>query len=98
MEARFATPVQTGPKAHPASCTVDIGCVSGGLKRPVRENHPQSSSAKGKERVELFHYPASGPLRFVLGRISVDFIPDWYRVKFNVLPFTSYVRIGCYEG
>ena len=33
--ARFSTPVQTGPGAHPASCTMDTGSFPG-VKRPKR--------------------------------------------------------------
>jgi len=29
MEARFSAPVQTGPRAHPASCTMGIGFFPG---------------------------------------------------------------------
>jgi len=28
--ARFFAPVQTGPEAHPASCTIDTGSFPGG--------------------------------------------------------------------
>jgi hypothetical protein len=27
--ARFSAPVQTGPRAHPASCTIGTGCFPG---------------------------------------------------------------------
>jgi hypothetical protein len=39
---RFSAPVQTGPEAHPASCTVGTG----GIKRPGRDADlsPPSSS------------------------------------------------------
>jgi hypothetical protein len=41
--ARFSAPVQTGPGAHPASCTLL------GVKRPVRDvNHPPTFSAEVK--------------------------------------------------
>ena len=47
--------------AHPASYTV--GTVSfPGVKRPGRGvDHPPPSSAKVKERVELYHYSLFGP-------------------------------------
>jgi hypothetical protein len=42
--ARFSAPVQTGPGAHPASCTMGTG-----LKRPGRGvDHPPPSSAEVK--------------------------------------------------
>ena len=54
VKARFSAPVQTGTGAHPASCT--MGTVSfPGVKRPGRGvNHPPTSSAEVKERVELY--------------------------------------------
>jgi hypothetical protein len=52
--SRFSAPVQTGPGAHPASCTVGTGSFPG-VKRPGRGvDHPPSSSAEVKERVELY--------------------------------------------
>ena len=52
--ARFSAPMQTGPGAHPASCTVDTGCLSLGVKRPGRGvDHPPHL---GKGKV----YPITG--------------------------------------
>ena len=55
---RFSTPIQTGPEAHLASYTVGTGSFPG-VKRPGRgDDHPLSSSAEVKERVELYlHFP-----------------------------------------
>ena len=64
--ARFSAPVQTGPGAHPASCTLGTGSLSG-VKRPGRDDHPSQSSVKAKERVELYLYSPSGPSRPVIG-------------------------------
>jgi len=53
VEARYFTPVQTGPGAHPASYTMGTGSFPG-VKRPeLGIDHPPSSSAEVKERVEL---------------------------------------------
>ena len=50
----FSAPVQTGPGAHPASCTVGTGSFPG-LKQPGRRVvHPPPCSAEVKERVELY--------------------------------------------
>jgi hypothetical protein len=50
---RFSAPVQTGPGAHPASYTMGTGSFPG-VKRPGRGvDHPTSSIAEVKERVEL---------------------------------------------
>jgi hypothetical protein len=66
-EARFSASVQTGPGAHPASCTMGTGSFPG-VKRPGRGvDHPPPSSAEVKERVELYVYSPSGPRRPVLG-------------------------------
>ena len=55
-EARFSAPVQTGPEAHPASYKMGTGSFPG-VQRPGRGvDHTPSSSAKVKERVELYLY------------------------------------------
>jgi hypothetical protein len=65
--ARFSAPVQTGPGACPASCTMGSGSFPG-VKRPGGGvNHPPPSSAKVKERVELYLYSPSRPSWSVLG-------------------------------
>ena len=65
--ARFFAPVQTGPGAHPASYTMGTGSFPE-AKRPGRSvDHPPPSSAKVKERVELYLYSPFGPLWPVLG-------------------------------
>jgi hypothetical protein len=49
----YINTVQTSPGAHPASSIIGIL----GVKRPRRGiNHPPLSSAKVKERVELYLY------------------------------------------
>ena len=42
--ARFSAPVQTGPGAHPASCTMGTGS-SPGLERPGRDVDPSPPSS-----------------------------------------------------
>jgi len=62
VEARFSPPVQTGPGAHPASCTISTGSFPGCKERPGRDTDPSpSSSAIGYERVELYVYSPCGP-------------------------------------
>jgi len=66
--ARFSTPVQTGPGAHPATYAMCTGSFLGGVKRPRRGiDHPPPSRAEVKERVELNLYSPSGPSWAVLG-------------------------------
>ena len=43
--ARFSAPVQTGPGAHPASCTMGAGSFPGGKERPRRDADPLTPSS-----------------------------------------------------
>jgi len=64
---RFSESVQTGPGAHPASYTMGNGSFPG-LKRPGRGvDHPPSSCAEIKGRVELYICSPSRPSWPVLG-------------------------------
>ena len=65
--ARFSAPVQTGPGAHPASCTVSTGSFLG-VKRPGRgADHPPQSKCRGHERVGPYVYSSSWPQWPVIG-------------------------------
>ena len=65
--ARFSAPVQTGPRAHPASCTMGTGSFPA-VKRPGRgADHPPPSKCRGHERVGLYLYSPSGPQWPVIG-------------------------------
>jgi len=58
--ARFSAPVQTGLGAHPASYTMGTGSFAG-VKRPGRGvDHPPTSIAEVKERVERYLYSPLG--------------------------------------
>ena len=58
--ARFSAPVQTGPGAHPASCTMGTGSFPG-VKSPARGvDHPPPSRAEVEGRVELYICSPSG--------------------------------------
>ena len=58
---------KTGPGAHPASYIVGTESVPG-VKRPGRGvDHPPLSSAKVKERVELYLYSLFRPSWPVIG-------------------------------
>ena len=66
--ARFSAPVQTGPGAYRASCTMDTGSFPG-VKRPGRgADHPPPSKRRVHERAGLYLYPPSGPQWPVIGR------------------------------
>ena len=65
---KFSAPVQTGPGAYPASCTMGTGSFPG-VKRPGRgADHPSPSKRRGPERVQLYLYSPSGPSWPVIGR------------------------------
>ena len=66
-EARFSAPVQTDRGAHPASCTMGTASF-----QPVKLlgrgiDHPPTSSAEVKERVDLHLYSPFGSSWPVLG-------------------------------
>jgi hypothetical protein len=65
--ARFSATAQTGPGAHPASYTMGSGSFPGVKRSGCGTDHPLPSSAKVKERVELYLYSTSGPSWPVLG-------------------------------
>ena len=59
--ARHSAPIQTGPGGRPASYRVSTGSFPG-VERPGRGvDHPFTSSAEVKERVQLYIYSPSGP-------------------------------------
>ena len=58
--ARFSAPVQTGPGAHPASCTMGTGSFPGGKAAGEWRWTSTTSNAEVKERVELYLYSPSG--------------------------------------
>ena len=58
--ARYSAPIQTGPGAYPASCTMGTGSFPG-VKRSGRgADHPPPSKCRGHERVGL--YTSTHPL------------------------------------
>ena len=66
--ARFSAPVQTGPGAYPASCTMGTESFPG-VKRPGRgADHPPPSNCRGHERVGLYLYSTFGPSWPVMGK------------------------------
>ena len=53
MDARFSAPVQTGPRAHPASYKMGIGSCPEVNWPGIGVNRTHPSSAEVKVRVEL---------------------------------------------
>ena len=66
---RFSAPVQTGPGAHPASCTMGTGSFPGVNSGWSVTLTPHPFWCRGHERVELYLYSAYGP--YGLYRASV---------------------------
>ena len=67
VSAKFSVPLQTGPGAQPASCTIDTGSFPG-VKRPGRcVDYPPPSSAEVKWRVEVYLYSLSVSSWSILG-------------------------------
>jgi hypothetical protein len=61
MGARFFAHVQTGPGAHPISCTMGIGSFPG-VKRPGRvADHPPSPRAEVENEYSYTPTPPLGP-------------------------------------
>ena len=80
MGARFSALVQTGPGAHPTSCTMGTGSFPGGKERPGREADPSPLLVpwSGKNGA-IPRYSPCGP--YGLYRASVP-------VKGYTLPYT----------
>ena len=64
--ARYSTPVKTGPRVHPASCTRVIMSFPGKKRPELGVDHPPLPNGEFKKRVELYLY-SSGPSLPVLG-------------------------------
>jgi len=82
--ARFSAPVQTGPGAHPASCTMGTGFFLGvKSSRGVRLT-PHPFYCRGQERIGVYLYSPYGP--YGLYRASVP-------VQGCTLPFTFIIDL-----
>ena len=66
--ARYSTPIQISPGAHPAPYTMGTGSFPRAKRARRGIDHPSQSSAKVKERVGLHLYSPFGPSWSVLGR------------------------------
>ena len=65
--ARFSAPVQTGPGAHPASCTMGTGSLPG-----VKSGRGMTLTSHGHERVELYPYSPYGPCGLYRASVPVQ--------------------------
>jgi hypothetical protein len=57
---KFSSPVQNGTGDHPASYTIGTESFPGGKEAGVWRSSPTPSSAKVKERAELYFYSPQG--------------------------------------
>jgi hypothetical protein len=64
---RFSAPGQTGPGAHPVSCTAGAVLFAGVNRPGCGVDHAPLSNAEVKERVEIYCYCTCGPSWPVLG-------------------------------
>jgi len=81
MGATFSAPVQTGPGAHPASCTMGTGSFPGSKERPGRDADPSPllvPRSKKSRAIPLL------PLRAVR---PVQVLSACTRVHFTFFPF-----------
>jgi hypothetical protein len=65
---KFSAPVQTGPGAHQASCTMGIRPISRGKAVGGWLSLPTPSDVEVKENVDLYLYSSSGASQSVIGR------------------------------
>ena len=89
--ARFSAPFQTGPAAHPASCTMGSEYLPGVKRTGSGVDHPHPSSAVVKEIVELYLYSPFGPSWPVLGRT----LPLLHRLGTTFSPKTCSHKCHC---
>ena len=76
LRARLSAPGRTGPGAHSASYSVGTGSFLGVNLSQRGVDHPPSSSAEAKERVELYFFSPSGLSWPVLGILHHSSRPD----------------------
>ena len=60
LGARFSAPIQAGPGAYPASCTIDTTSFPGVKWLGHGADHPPPSKHQGHEKVGLYLYSPSG--------------------------------------
>ena len=83
--ARFSTPVQTGPGAHPASCRMGTGSFPGVKNSRGVTLALTPFQCRSHERVELYLYSTYGP--YCLYRASVPV--HGCTLPFTVMPFIN---------
>jgi hypothetical protein len=67
IEAKFLAHIQTGPGAHPASCTISTRSIPGVYWPGRGANHPPPSSAEFENEWNYTSIPRLGPWWPVIG-------------------------------
>ena len=96
--AGFSAPVQTGPGVHPSSCKMGTSSFPWVKRSGCGINYPSLSSAKVKERVELYVYspsesswPVLGwPLSLLLQYIWMHITLSLYYIAWQLNTWLSY--------
>ena len=79
--AKFSAPVESVPRAYPASCTMGTGSFVR-VKRPGRgADHPPQSKCRGHETVGIFLYSPSGPQWPVIGKTFTFTLINIFKAK-----------------
>jgi hypothetical protein len=93
MKAKFSAPVQTGPGAHPPSCTMGTGPFLGVKNgRGVTLTPHPPSSAVSHERVELNIYSTYGSYGLYRALVPVQGCP----LSFYINPLNAELNPICH--
>jgi hypothetical protein len=87
--ARLHAPVQTGPGAHPASCTVVAGSFPWVKWLVLDINDLRPSRAVVKEMVEIVLYSPSMLLWPVKGELCLSLLNTNFYMRVNIIPYLS---------
>jgi len=83
--ASFSAPAQTGPWAHPTSCTMDAGSFPGVKSGRGVLLTPHPFYFRGQERIELYLYSPHGPYGLYIASKCL------YKGAFYLLPYRRYL-------
>ena len=84
VQARFSAPVQTGPGAHPASCTMGTGSFPGSKERPGRNADPLPTSSVVIKKGQSYSSTPS------MGRTACTEPQCLYKGALYLLPFIQH--------
>jgi len=96
MKARFSAPGQTGPGAHPASCTMCTLPLSAVKRQGRGVDLLPPSKVKVKERVQLYIYSRSGPSWLFPGKTST--LPPISACVYMTAQREKFVQLCAFHG